>query len=100
MNSQARSASSAVFAFYYAAIAISAAFMLVPALRTLPFSKVAISLVLLAVLATSVYRGMKFGALRKSLPTLLSESRSGRFFPLALETATGIVVCVAFWMTI
>ncbi len=100
MNSQLRSAPPAVFATYYVAIAISAVFILSSEVRTLPFAKLAISLVLLIALAVSVFRGLRSGAMKKSAPALVSDAKRGRFSPLALETATGLIVCIAFWMTI
>lgn len=100
MTTPAHQSSSVAPIFCYIVIAISAAFLLSPTVRALPFAKVAISLVLLADLAVSVFYGMRSGAMKKSIPALVGDAKSGRFVPVALETAAGIVVCIAFWMTI
>jgi hypothetical protein len=87
--------------FYYVIIVISAIFIALPAMRMLPFSKLVVSLVMLALLATMIGRGMRSGDLNLTLPKIHSQAKAGRrFAPRALELATLIAANLAFWMTI
>jgi hypothetical protein len=85
---------------YYVIIAISAVFILFPAMRTLPFARLVVSILVFATLIVTVRRGMKSGALGLSLPKVYAQAKDGRRFVQALETATVVAATIAFWMTI
>ncbi len=96
-----RTASLGTYVSCYVAIAISAVFMLFPAVRTLPFAKVVISVVILALLTLSIRRGRKNGNLQLSVSQIHEQAKGGRkFAPVALEVAATVVAMIAFWMTI
>jgi hypothetical protein len=93
--------SSAELALYYIAIAISAILMLSPTARALPFAKVVVSLINLALLACWIRRDRKTGNGRLTLPEIYSKARQGqRFASSAVESAATTVTIIAFWLTI
>jgi len=100
-NQPALQTSLATYLLYYAIIAMSAIFIVLPAARALPYSKVAVSLMLFALLVTSVRRGLKSGEMKLSLRQIHSQAKQGRrFAPQAIETAALVAASIAFWMTI
>ena len=97
----ANSTSWGTYVTCYAVIAISAVFMLSPVVRSLPFAKLVISLVILGLLALSIRRGRKNGSLQLSIPQIHQQAKGGRkFAPIALEVAATVAAMIAFWMTI
>ena len=93
--------STAEYVFYYVVIAISAVFIVLPAVRAVPFAKVVVSLMIFALLASWIWRDRKSGNLKLTVPEIYSKAKQGqRFAPRAIELAATIVTLIAFWLTI
>ena len=93
--------STADYVLYYVIIAISAVFIVLPAMRTVPFAKVVVSLMIFALLASWIWRDRKRGDMKLTVSQIYSKAKLGhRFAPMALEFGAAIVTFIAFWLTI
>ena len=92
--------SPAIRALYCSAIAVSAPFILFPAVRMLPYAKLGIGVVVTAMFVVSVRRGMRNGELTRTMPQIYEQAKAGRRVAgLALETAAVTATCLAMWLT-
>jgi len=93
--------SAAEHLLYVTLIVLSAAFILVPAVRAMPVAKLVVGLMIFALLALWIWRDRKNGHHKLSVPEIFSKARRGHSFaPRALESAATVATLVAFWLTI
>ena len=87
-------------ALYLLAIGVSVPFILFPAVRSLPYPRIALGVFVVVVFATVARRGMSSGDLTRTLPEIHAQAKAGRRLAgPALETAAVVAVCLAEWLT-
>lgn len=87
-------------ALYVVAILIAAPVILFPAVRLLPYAKLAIGLLTVGTFIAIVIRGLRNGELNRTLPETYSAAMAGRTAAgLALQTAAVVALSLASWLT-
>lgn len=88
-------------ALYVVAILIAAPVILFPAVRLLPYAKLAIGLLTVGTFIAIVIRGLRNGELNRTLPeTYAAAAMAGRTAAgLALQTAAVVALSLASWLT-
>lgn len=85
---------------YVVAILIAAPVILFPAVRLLPYAKLAIGLLTVGTFIAIVIRGLRNGELNRTLPETYAAAMAGRTAAgLALQTAAVVALSLASWLT-